>query len=423
MSVTGVSPVPREVLLPQLDKLVNSNVLKGSESLCKLLRYLAERSIDQPGTLLKEFQIATEVFARQADFDPRLDATVRVQTGRLRSKLVEYYASEGAGDSVIFSIPKGSYSLAVHIRVAPETAPVVPRPVPAIEPAWKAEPPVARVSVAAFWVVSVMCAGLISALIYVIVMRPVIQVAAPVAAEAPPAVKTFWHGFIDQPEHPLVVFSNAEFVGRPETGMRYFDPARDSHDSILDHYTGVGEVLAIHELDRVFTLLNHGIRIKRSRLLSLDDAKHYDLIFVGSPSENLPLREIPTTQEFVFRRAERGARKDDLEIVNLNPLPGEDAAYMGSKTVPISEDHSLIGMVPGAYSGRWVMILAGTTTIGTQAAVEYVCRERDIQELLSRVGTSRAGGILPFEAVIRVKVTGGVPVSSQLVALHARDGK
>ena len=132
MSVTGVSPVPREVLLPQLDKLVNSNVLKGSESLCKLLRYLAERSVDQPGTLLKEFQIATEVFARQADFDPRLDATVRVQTGRLRSKLVEYYASEGAGDSVIFSIPKRSYSLAVHIRVAPETAPVVPRPVPAI---------------------------------------------------------------------------------------------------------------------------------------------------------------------------------------------------------------------------------------------------------------------------------------------------
>jgi len=58
--------------------------LHGSESLCKLLRYLAKHALDHPGTPLKEYQIATEVFGRPADFDPQLDSTIRVQAGRLR---------------------------------------------------------------------------------------------------------------------------------------------------------------------------------------------------------------------------------------------------------------------------------------------------------------------------------------------------
>jgi len=39
--------------------------------LCKLLRYLAEHSLDHPGIALKEYQIATEVLGRPAGFDPR----------------------------------------------------------------------------------------------------------------------------------------------------------------------------------------------------------------------------------------------------------------------------------------------------------------------------------------------------------------
>ena len=74
------------------------------------------------------------------------------------------------------------------------------------------------------------------------------------AEPVPAAFATFWKGFVSGPEEPWVIFSNGAFVGRPETGMRYFDPARDSRDQILEHYTGVGEVLAIHALDHTFGL-------------------------------------------------------------------------------------------------------------------------------------------------------------------------
>ena len=60
-------------------------------------------------------------------------------------------------------------------------------------------------------------------------------------------------------------------------------------------------MLAVHALDRTFGLLHRQIRVKRGSLLSLDDVKNNDMIFVGSPAENLTLREIPSSQDFVFR--------------------------------------------------------------------------------------------------------------------------
>jgi hypothetical protein len=66
------------------------------------------------------------------------------------------------------------------------------------------------------------------------------------------------------------------------------------------------------------------------------------------------------------------------------------------------------------------LILAGTTTIGTQAAVEYVCHQDTLEELLSQLNVSQIGGLEPFEAVLRVKVVRGVPVKTDLVALRTQ---
>ena len=106
----------REQLLEQINRLVGSHALHGSESLCKLLRYLAKHAVDHPGTPIKEFQIATEVFGRSPDFDPQLDSMVRVQAGRLRSKLTEYYSADGLEDSIVVELPKGTYVLSFHHR-------------------------------------------------------------------------------------------------------------------------------------------------------------------------------------------------------------------------------------------------------------------------------------------------------------------
>ena len=83
------------------------------------------------------------------------------------------------------------------------------------------------------------------------------------------------------------------------------------------------------------------------------------------------------------------------------------------------EDYAVVALLPGSPS-RSIMILAGTTTFGTQGAVDYVCRQNSVEELLLRLFVSKTGELKPFEALLRVKVTCGVPVQMDLVALRRK---
>jgi hypothetical protein len=418
MAVTRAHLAGREQCFQEIERLVNSHILHGSESLCKLLRYLAEQTLDHPGNSVKEYQIATEVFGRPADFDPHMDSNVRVQAGRLRIKLAEYYNSEGAEDAIVVELPKGSYALSFHQR-----APISSRP--QLSPQDRkqiAQETIQRSSNKPSIAVMLLALMLVIAVgVIVVLLTRNYPRAGQTREQAPAAYQIFWRTFASGREEPWVIFSNGAFVGRPETGMRYFNSAQDSRAVILDHYTGVGEVLAVHELDRVFDLLNKNIRVKRGTLFSLDDAKNNDLIFVGSPAENLTLLEIPGTQQFVFQRVTSGPRKGDLSVMNVHPQADEPKMFMASPSnETLTEDYAVIGLVRGLNPTRSVLILAGTTTMGTQAAVEYVCRQDSLEELLLRLSVSKTGELKPFEAVLHVKVTRGVPVKTDLVALRTQ---
>ena len=417
MAVTHTFAVGREQCFQQIDKLINSHSLHSSESLCKLLRYLAEHSLDHPGVALKEYQIATEVLGRPSGFDPQSDSTVRVQAGRLRVKLAEFYSHEGPDDPILVELPKGSYALTFHVRPArPGVQPTGPF---ALAREVRKEEAAAsnRGWAIAVLVLSVLLAACLVTTVILLSQRSRTKISKAV----PVAYQIFWNRFVTDPQPPWVIFSNGSFVGRPETGMRYFNPASDTRAFILDHYTGVGEVLAIHHLDQVFGLLNRPLRVKRGALFSLDDAENNDLIFVGSPSENLTLLDIPGTQEFIFQRLNSGPRKGDLAVLNVHPQPGEPKIFLATPAnQPTTEDYAVVSLLPGLDSSRSILILAGNSTFGTQAAVEYVCREDSVKDLLQRLNVAKASELKPFEALIHVKIVHGVPVMTDLVAVRTR---
>lgn len=418
MAVTHTFALGREQCFQQVEKLIISHSLHSSESLCKLLRYLAEHSLDHPGVALKEYQIATEVLGRPAGFDPQSDSTVRVQAGRLRVKLAEYYAQEGPYDLIVVDLPKGSYALTFHLRT--RTGALQPGPAIAVEHSEKKDAAIwTRSSTIAILVLSVLLAVSLLAVAMLLSqsVRPQTAISPPVA----PAYQIFWNRFVTSPQQPWVIFSNGSFVGRPETGMRYFKPASDAHAFVLDHYTGVGEVLAIHQLDHIFALFNRPVGVKRGALFSLDDAKNNDLIFVGSPSENLTLLDIPGTRDFVFQRLDEGPRKGDLGVINVHPQPGEPKMFLATPAnQPTIEDYAVVSLLPGLDSSRSILILAGNSTFGTQAAVEYVCREDSVKELLRRLNVSKPSELKPFEALLHVRIAHGVPVMTDLVAVRNR---
>lgn len=410
----------------QIEKLVGSQTLHGSESLRKLLQYLAQQTLDQPGVQVKEHQIATEVFGRPSDFDPQLDSLVRVQAGRLRSKLAAYYESEGVEDHVLVDLPKGSYVLAFHHRQKGQgKAHANGWSGAAVSDSWIFP---RRAGIILLGLSILLSVALVVVVILLATRSPrdsaVARADSSASSIADAAVETFWKPFLSGSNEPWVVFSNGSFVGRPETGLRYYDPRRDSRATLWDHYTGVGEVLAVHSLDQFFSSLHRTIRVKRGSLFELDDVKNNDLIFIGSPSENLTLMDIPGTKQFVFQRLASGHRKGDLAIVNVHAEAGESAAYLASPSnFPLTEDYAVIALLPGLGPSHSILILAGTTTFGTEGAVEYVCRQNSVEELLLRLSVSKSGELNPFEALLRVKIKRGVPVESELVTLRKRTGQ
>ena len=90
----------------------------------------------------------------------------------------------------------------------------------------------------------------------------------------------------------------------------------------------------------------------------------------------------------------------------MHPQPGEPKEFLVNPSHEVTtEDYAVIALVRGLNPGQSVLILAGNTTMGTQAAVEYVCHLNSVEALLPLLSVSENGHLKPFEAVIRVKVT------------------
>ncbi|HEY4192488.1 MAG TPA: hypothetical protein VGM46_07560 [Mesorhizobium sp.] len=112
---TPAAPAVRETL----ERLLTSETFGRSERARELLRYLVERQQAGEAERLKGFSIAVDVFGKDIDFDSSTDAVVRVQAGRLRELLNQYFATEGACDPVRISIPRGSYIPTYELNAKP----------------------------------------------------------------------------------------------------------------------------------------------------------------------------------------------------------------------------------------------------------------------------------------------------------------
>jgi serine/threonine-protein kinase len=92
-----------------LAKLLNSSAFRNAERLSRFLAWTVERSLEGRVEELKEYALGVAVFDRKETFDSRLDPIVRVEAGRLRLRLRDYYEHEGKSDALRIDLPKGGY--------------------------------------------------------------------------------------------------------------------------------------------------------------------------------------------------------------------------------------------------------------------------------------------------------------------------
>jgi hypothetical protein len=93
----------------ELQAVLQAPVFVRSPTLTHLLSYLCEKTFAGETDQIKEYSVALDVFDRRDSFDQDTDSIVRVQANRLRKRLSEYYAGEGAPHALRITIPVGQY--------------------------------------------------------------------------------------------------------------------------------------------------------------------------------------------------------------------------------------------------------------------------------------------------------------------------
>jgi hypothetical protein len=103
----------------EVEAVLQSGIFHRAPSVESFFRYVCERYFAGDSDKVKEYNIAVEALGRPPTFDQKKDAIVRVEAHRLRKRLSDYYATDGASHAIHITVPPGHY---VPLFLAKESA-------------------------------------------------------------------------------------------------------------------------------------------------------------------------------------------------------------------------------------------------------------------------------------------------------------
>lgn len=381
----------------QIARILASQAFRRAEALKRLLAYLAEKTLTGETAELKEYTIGVDVFGKPPGYDPQKDASVRIQAGKLRQKLEEYYRGEGADDPVIVEFPKGHFLLRFARR--PEPAQAHRRP-----------------GLSGWWLVPAVAGGFLAGLLAFLWLG---------ALRLPPLTeeqRAIWGPLIDGKRPvllclgtPLFIKDSRGFYRSPRVNR--WEEAADSPDLVwlrpqilagaatpVQIYTGVGDAVAAVEVARLLSAAGIRFACRRSSAVSWEELSSSNIVFLGPPKYTPRLNEIPAEMDFVM---------EGRRIHNLRPRNGEPEWLEGNwpENSPfVTDDYALISRVPGLHGRSRYLILSASSTEGTAAAALFVTDPRFSAELVNKVsgGTRKLPDL--FQVVIHARFREMVPV-------------
>lgn len=411
----AVAKDPRWALL---QRVASSEQFRGSVRLREFLLYVGECAIRDSPKDATEQQIGIHVFHRPPGYNSSEDSIVRTHARLLRRKLGEYFSGEGAHEDRIIEIPKGHYlpvflPVRKHGPLAVDTPPLRRKMSASSEisiaPAAPdvSKPPLRKA--AKIWFTTALCS-------IVILLAAIAWRGRSKPQTVPSGMETLWGPFLSG-SPPLVIYSNALFIRDSRNGFQVAtdEPGTDANQPLRESgtflYTGTGAVMAIHQLTQLFDAHHSAFILKRSLLVTWDDARSTNLIFIGSRSQNPALTMLPAMNDFTLLLDPDGAG-----FINDHPKPGEPKLYSRPRYF-FSKDYAVLALMPGLQPGKWILVFSGVSTLGTEAAVEYACRPEDVSALW-RAASFKNGEIRPFEALLETTIVGGVPMEARLVTIR-----
>lgn len=461
----------------QVQRILKSATFRNAVTLQQLLQFLTARVFEGGADGLKEYTIGVEAFGRPQDFDPKTDTIVRVQIHRLRQKLTEYYEADGSRDPILVEIPKGHYlpsfeaiaesntnigrdsaleSDATTSAATPRVRQNVEGSGPGVSqkqgrPIWIV---FSRTAIAATAVIAIFATGFWignKQLRNGVAGMPAIAGSQLALANSADPVRAFWANFLGNDSAPVIAFPDAVFLLDDSNDLfRFRRGASDDRGALVDPhlaqqfasnpslvakagqlyyengYTGAGELQGIAMLSNLLGQMGVKATVKPSRDITPDDLRQHNVILLGSPFQNVAVAQLIASGDFNFKNPDSRHEQWRAQIVNAHPRANESPAYGTERdqgTQALKTDYGLVTIQSGVIPGRYIAVLGGLDTTGTEGATLFATSRPGVDELskaLVAAGASGGKGEMPqFQALIRVRLEKGYGVlGASLVTVH-----
>jgi hypothetical protein len=413
-----------------VDRILQGGTFRNAPSSRRLLKYLVDHSLAGDADQLKEYTIGVDAFHKPDDYDPRLDSTVRIQIGRLRQKLSEYYREEGKDDQLVVDLPKGRFTLICEPRSAPVAAAgsAEEAPEPALEPT-TVQPSRSKWRSAAFALAG-LCLLMMAVAIYSYSKLRTSQDAS--AALWSSDLAELWRPFLNT-RRPLVIAVGNPLFLQFENKALYRDLSIEKPDDLLKspqfsavskalgsresrpvhYYAAVGDVIAMFLLGQRLGPRHPGMSVVRSSQLQWQQLADANVLFLGPPrffvdklgSLPVPLEITEAADGFLLVHPRSG----EPSLFKFRDPPGFFAED--------GEACALITHTAGPVGNTDVMTFASNSTFGRVGAIEAFTDTGFTKTLVARM--RGASGHIPqyFQVLLKVKYKGGVPTETSYM-LH-----
>jgi hypothetical protein len=434
---SGVALEPDTHELRYLEEILQSKCFKRAPVLCGLLRFLWNNR----GYEISEYAIAVDALGRNIDFEPKIDATVRVQISRLRRILAKYYEFEGRLSTKRLVIPLGSHKIRldeVVLEVEPastkEGTPEIAFDSETVTPLTKKIPTRELPATPCQFLILAMGATIVILLFGLGGLLWSSLHRSSQITSSKSELPVFWKMFLNNGKPTRIVLPTPLFF--IFHGVDHKQPSTDN--SLMARDISVNEISNLEDSNRLLNLEKHfgkprtwqnytvaSDALAALRLVHFLDS--YGIQVSISTSAESP-HEIIEHENVVALGTTTSLGIYQSDIDRLSYKLGPHEAYVIDRRLPPGgplqfpkqiESASrtvipgLVALLPRGSSGSRILILQGAQTT---ALISWLTSESGMRELTE--AQADQGHSPFFEAVVLSEVNEGNPIQSRMVAFR-----
>ncbi len=390
-------PVDPILVRQQLERLVAHPLFANSKRYPVLLAYVIEQTLLGSAADLKERSIGIEVFGREPTYDANADPVVRITAGEVRKRLSQYYYDPAHAGELVVELPIGSY-----VPLFRFSEPAAPAASAVAYPEAPAAPPPAPARSGLHWaaVAGLVVLGAAAGTAIGLRYRPTPQ-------PTPPSnIDLFWQ--------PVVASANpATFcLGEPAKNLdaesidNYNAPPAPEPPQKLYvrlQYSGnlaLADVITLTRTAAALEIRHKTFRVEPASEASFEQLREGPSVLIGAFDNIWTLR---VTQKLRF-----GFESRDGVASLVDRKSNKATSWATAWDTPyekLSRDYAIVARIRDSITGQPVIIAAGISEEGTEAAGEILYNPVYLDSLLAHVPAGWENKNM--EAVIETQVIQG----------------